>query len=309
MSLGLQVYGPPGASGRAVEQIVAAEAAGVRQVWMAQPPVGPDVLGVLGAAAMRTSEVLLGTSVIPVFPRHPLVTASQALTVAELSEGRLRLGLGTSHRQLVTDIHGIPFERPQGYLREYVHVVRSMLTQGAVDFDGEHVVAHATAAPADAPILLAALGQKGFRLAGEISDGAMPWLCPVSYLLEVAAPALQEGAEAAGRRVPPLLAHVLISAVRDRDAARAAAVARITPNAGMPFYARMFERAGVPVDQPGGIDRAAEALLVSGEPAEIAHRLQELLASGVDELLLSPMYASDPEDEWKLLLAVVGGIS
>ena len=309
MSLGLQVYGPPGGSRRAVEEIVAAEAAGVRQVWMAQPPVGPDALGVLGAAATRTTDVLLGTSVVPVFPRHPLVTASQALTVAELSEGRLRLGLGTSHRELVSGIHGLPFERPQGYLREYVHIVRSMLTDGAVDFDGEHLAAHATAAPAVAPILVAALGEKGFRLAGEISDGAMPWLCPLPYLVDVAAPALRSGAKAAGRRVPPLLAHVLISSVRDRDTARAAAVARMTPNAKMPFYAQMLARAGLPVDEPGGIDRAAEALLVSGEPAEIAERLQELLASGIDELLLSPVYTSDPEAEFKLILAVVGGVS
>ncbi len=309
MAIGLQVPPSSGGPREAVEWIAAAEAAGVEQVWLTQAPVGPDALGVLAAAATRTTDVLLGTSVVPIFSRHPLVTASQAFTVADLSGGRLRLGLGTSHSHLVQDTHGVPFDRPQARMREYLHIVRQMLTLGEVAHDGRYWSAHASGPATDVPILVGALGERGFRLAGEIADGAIPWLCPAGYLHDVARPALEAGARAAGRRVPPLLAHVLVAPSADRESARAAAMQRIAANARMPFYARMLERAGVPVNAPDGPGRAADALLICGDPDELGQRLQALLASGFDELLVSPIFVGDETREWQLLSAVIGGLA
>src|SRR6478736_5403532 len=97
--VGLIVYGSNPAI--AVKTIVAAEAAGVRQIWMAQPPVLPDVLTMFAAAATRTSTVRLGTSVTPTYPRHPLVLAQEVLALYVLAPGRLRLGIGPSHRSYV----------------------------------------------------------------------------------------------------------------------------------------------------------------------------------------------------------------
>ena len=65
----------------AVKTIVAAEDAGVRQIWMSQPPVWPDVLTTFAAAATKTSTVRFGTSIVPTYPRHPLVLAQQALAL------------------------------------------------------------------------------------------------------------------------------------------------------------------------------------------------------------------------------------
>src|SRR3954454_2485494 len=85
-----------GRAAQVIELAQQAEAAGVETVWMTQGAVGMDVTNVYAAAALRTSRVQLGTSIVPAFTRHPLALAGQALALDELAPGRLRLGIGTS---------------------------------------------------------------------------------------------------------------------------------------------------------------------------------------------------------------------
>ena len=92
--VGLNVDGTNAAA--AVRIIVAAEAAGVRRIWMNQAPWSPDVLTILAAVAAKTSTVRLGTSIVQTYPRHPLVLAQQALALYDIAPDRLRLGIGPS---------------------------------------------------------------------------------------------------------------------------------------------------------------------------------------------------------------------
>ncbi len=79
----------------AVNRIVEAERAGLRQVWLAQGGSrGTDTLTVVAMAAARTTHIRLGTAIVPTYPRHPLVMAQQALAIHDLAPGRLRLGIG-----------------------------------------------------------------------------------------------------------------------------------------------------------------------------------------------------------------------
>ena len=94
-------------SATAVKSIVAAEDAGVRRIWMAQIHNLPDALTTIAAAAEKTSTVNLGTSIIPTYPRHPLVIAQQALSIQDLAPGRFRLGIGPSHRFIIEDMYGL----------------------------------------------------------------------------------------------------------------------------------------------------------------------------------------------------------
>ena len=129
--VGLVIYGPDTAA--VVETIAAAEAAGVRQVWMTQGAAMPDTLSGYAAAALRTSTVRLGTAIVPTYPRHPLALAQQALAVADLAPGRLRLGIGPSHRPTIEGVYGLPMGTPLAHLREYLTVLRGLLWEGAVD--------------------------------------------------------------------------------------------------------------------------------------------------------------------------------
>ena len=295
--VGLVVEGPD--SSAVVEAIVAAEAAGVRTVWMTQGAAAPDTLAIYAAAATRTASIVLGTAIVPTYPRHPLALAQQALTVADLAPGRLRLGVGPSHRHSMEGIYGLPMGEPLAHLREYVAVLRGLLWDGAVDHRGRYFTVRASLPRSPrVPLPVSALRAGAFRLAGEISDGALSWMCPAPYLLETALPALRAGAEAAGRPAPPLVAHVPVALSEDRAAVLAAGHQRVARYAGAPFYARMFADAGFPLPEDGTVpDALVESLVVSGDEAAVRARLGELLASGLDELLVMPVPVTDLASE------------
>src|SRR5204863_5390743 len=173
----------------AINKIREAEQAGVQQVWMTQSVGMLDTLTLFAAVAEHTKQIRLGTSIVPIYPRHPLVMAQQAVTVDALAPGRLRLGVGTSHRHVMENMYGLSMSSPLAYLREYVEVMRQVLWEGRVEHQGTFFkVAASIPRPAQIPLLISALGEKAFHLAGEIADGAISWVCPVPYLLDKALP-------------------------------------------------------------------------------------------------------------------------
>src|SRR5215212_547946 len=103
--VGLVVDGSNAAA--AVKTIVSAEDSGVRQVWMTNSPFWPDPLTTFAAAAAKTSTICMGTSIVPTYPRHPLILAQQALSFYDLAPGRLRLGIGPSHRFVIEGTYGL----------------------------------------------------------------------------------------------------------------------------------------------------------------------------------------------------------
>ena len=121
----------------AIKTISSAETAGVQQIWMVQPPWSSDGLTTLAAAAIKTSTVRLGTSIIPIYPRHPVALAQQALALHDIAPGRLRLGIGPSHGAIVEDMYGLSQTRPLIYLCEYVKVLHSILMDGKINHHGE----------------------------------------------------------------------------------------------------------------------------------------------------------------------------
>ncbi|MCC6628855.1 MAG: LLM class flavin-dependent oxidoreductase [Chloroflexi bacterium] len=304
--VGLVVRGANAAE--AVATIVAAEAAGVRQIWMTQSTTAPDTLAIFAAAALRTSRVGLGTAIVTTYPRHPMVMAQQALTVTDLAPGRLRLGLGGSHRSTIEGTYGLTLTAPMAHLREYLGIVRALLWDGAVDHQGQFYRVTATFPRAPRPpLLISALRAGAFRLAGEISDGALSWVCPAPYLIGTALPALRAGAVAAGRPAPPLVAHVPVAITADRGAALAAARMALASYARQPFYAAMFADAGFPVG-PGMApsDALLDELVAIGEEDAIAARLRRLLDGGLDELLVMGIPVTDGAAEFARLARLVG---
>jgi F420-dependent oxidoreductase-like protein len=291
-----------------IDMIVEAEAAGVAQLWMTQNPISNDALTIFAAAFGRTKRVRLGTSIVPTYPRHPLALAQQAGTVAALGPGRLRLGVGPSHRPVIEGTYGLPMEAPLAHLTEYVGVLRDALWHGQIDRQGRFFTARATFGRiSPIPLLVSALGQGAFQLAGEISDGAISWNCPPSYLVEIALPALRAGAQAAQRPTPPLVAHAWVALSTDTVAVRAAGKKRLGYYANLPFYASMFASAGYPVEADGSLSNALiDSLVIRGDEAAVTARIDELLGFGLDELLLTAIPLSDEADERRRLFGLVG---
>ncbi|HTI14181.1 MAG TPA: LLM class flavin-dependent oxidoreductase [Dictyobacter sp.] len=290
----------------AIDTIVAAEDAGVTQVWMTQGPV-IDSLSIFAAAASRTKSVRLGTSIVPFYPRHPLVMAQQAITINDIAPGRLRLGIGPSHRPIIEGVYGLDLTAPMAYQREYVEVLRAALWEGNIDHHGRFFnVTFTEPRTTQVPILISALREGAFRLAGEVSDGAISWICPVPYLLKTGLPALKAGAESKQRTAPPLVAHVIIALNNDRSLGIEKGRQMLNYYKVLPFYANMFADAGFPVTDGNISDGLVDSLVITGNEAAITARIQELLSSGLDELIVTQLAVTDEADEQKRLMRLIG---
>lgn len=301
---------PRGATRSVVARIVQAEARGIDRIWSTSGGVSWDTLTAFAIAAAQTERVVLGTSIVPTYPRHPFVMASEALAIEDLAPGRLRLGIGGSHRPTIEGQFGIHMGKPLAHLREYVAVLRALLWDGAVELDGTYYTVSGTlpagVTPPRTPLPISTLRPNAYRLAGEIADGAISWLNPIDYLVEVAMPALEEGAESAGRPRPPLIAHVPVAVSTDRSAARASFRERFPTYGRLPFYAEMFALAGYRVDADGRMpDGLVDDLLVSGTADQVRDRLEVIRRRGIDELLISHVPVDDEERELEALSAVL----
>ncbi len=292
----------------ALQTIIAAEQAGVRQVWSTQGPGTIDALTIMAVAASQTSAIRMGTSILPTYPRHPLAVAAQVRAFNELAPGRLRLGIGASHRPTIEGMYGLEMTTPLAHTSEYVHVLRAALWEGKVEYQGRFYRVNASLpGTARVPILISALGSGAFRLAGELTDGAISWNCPVHYLLKTALPALQEGAAQAKRPAPPMVAHVPVAVGTDRQAVLAAARKQLAMYGRLPFYRHMFVEAGYAVLEDGTLpDALLDNLVVSGDEQTIATRLNGLLANGLDELLLLPVPVQNEAQELSQLAHLIG---
>jgi alkanesulfonate monooxygenase SsuD/methylene tetrahydromethanopterin reductase-like flavin-dependent oxidoreductase (luciferase family) len=190
---------------------------------------------------------------VPIYTRTPATMAQTAATIDEASGGRLTLGLGVSHRPLVEGWHGQTIDRPAAEMREYVTIVRAIL-RGEEPPVGEKwrtsfQLAGLDPRP-DLPIYVAALSPGMLRLAGEIADGVILWLCAAPYVRDVVVPEVTTGRERAGKRLEgfDIVAAVPSAVTDDPDGARATLREELIPYFGLPFYRAMLERSGFGAD-------------------------------------------------------------
>lgn len=297
---------------KTVDAIVAAEKAGVECAWLTVGGLAPDPFAIFGAAAQHTQKILFGTSIVPTFPRHPLAMAQGAIAVDSLAPGRLRLGVGPSHKPAIEGTWGIPFERPLEHLREYLTILRGVLETGAIDHTGKRFTARGQsgAGKTGVTLMASALRTNGFRVCGELADGAISWVCPLPYLRDVAVPALKEGAAKAGRPVPPLIAHVPVVVSEDLDAVREGARRQIGFYPRVPFYSQMFQDAGFPEAAQGELsDRMIDALVVHGTAAQVKERLRALPEFGANELLAMAIVPPGDSEAMGRTMAVLGELA
>jgi alkanesulfonate monooxygenase SsuD/methylene tetrahydromethanopterin reductase-like flavin-dependent oxidoreductase (luciferase family) len=238
--------------GRSLEQAVArvklAEELGYEAAYVTHI-AARESLTVVTAYALATSRIRVGTAVVPIYTRTPATMAQTAATIDELSGGRLTLGLGVSHRPVVEGWHGQTIDRPMTEMREYASIVRAILRgehppQGEKWRTGFHLVG--LDPRPELPIYIAALSPAMLRLAGEIADGVLLWLCSPSYIREVVVPAVAAGAERAGRTLEgfDIVPAVPAGLTEDRSGAFAVLRGELIPYFGLPFYRTMIERSG-----------------------------------------------------------------
>jgi F420-dependent oxidoreductase-like protein len=265
----------------------AAAEAGFATAWWAQV-FNWDALTTIAVVGARVPGIALGTAVVPTYPRHPLMLASQALTVQAAVGNRLRLGIGPSHRVLMEDLYGYSFERPARHVREYLSALGPLLRGESVSYQGEtlRAVGEIRVPGAEPPsVLLAALGPAMLKIAGELTDGTITaWTGPKTVADHIV-PTIVGAAKVAGRPDPQIVANGLVSVTSDPDGARGLVAERFGMAGQAPSYRAMLDREGVadPAD-----------LAIVGDEATVARQLQQYADAGVTEFLAYPF--GSPEE-------------
>lgn len=173
----------------AVEDVVELEKVGVDIALVAEA-YSFDAISQLGYLAAKTSRMEIGSGVVPIYVRTPSLLAMTAAGLDYVSDGRFRLGIGTSGPQVMEGFHGVPFDAPLGRTREVVEICRKVWRRENVEFDGRH---YQIPLPADRgtglgkplhlinhpvreriPITIASLGPKNVELTAEIAEGWQP---------------------------------------------------------------------------------------------------------------------------------------
>lgn len=174
---------------QSVDQVVELEKAGVDIALVAEAYTY-DAISQLGYLAAKTSTIELGTGIVPIYVRTPTLLAMTAAGLDYVSDGRFRLGIGTSGPQVIEGFHGVPFDAPMGRTREVIEICRQVWRREKLTHDGKY---YQIPLPADRgtglgkplrlinhpvreniPIAIAALGPKNVELTAEIAEGWQP---------------------------------------------------------------------------------------------------------------------------------------
>ena len=199
-----------------IDMIQEAEKLGYYAVWTAEA-YGSDSVTPLAWIGARTESIRLGTAIMQMPARTPAMTAMTAMTLDQLSGGRMLLGLGLSGPQVVEGWHGQPYGKPLSKTREYVSIVRQILRREAplshtgthyqIPYQGDDAtglgkplksILHGRA---EMSIYLAAIGPKNVQLSAEIADGWLPIFFAPRHYEAVFAPQVEAGLTKAGKSI------------------------------------------------------------------------------------------------------------
>ncbi|NUR98843.1 MAG: TIGR03564 family F420-dependent LLM class oxidoreductase [Kribbellaceae bacterium] len=260
----------------------AAEDAGIDRIWFSQR-LGWDALTLIAGVAPYTTTIGYAVGVVPVYPRHPLALAAQALSVQALTGNRLTLGIGSSHPHMVEGMLGLSMDRPAAYVREYVEALGPLLTGEPTVYAGDRLTARGriTIPGTEAPeLVLAALGPRMLRTAGELTAGTTTsWATP-NVIESFIRPTIDRAAAAAGRPEPQVVAGACVAVTDDPDAARAWIRDHYGAAGSMPAYRAVLDRGG---------NAGPEDTAVVGDEEAVAKQLRQYEDAGTTEFMFCPV--------------------
>ena len=308
-----------------VEGVKLAEELGYESAWVAEGH-GGDQFAILSACAMATKRILLGTSISSVFVRSIPTIAMAAATVDDLSQHRFILGLGSSHRAQVEPEHGLPYGKPIQRVRESVDIIRTLLRDGVVTYQGETVRIERfdfwfTPSHREIPIYLAAVFPKMMQVCGEIAQGVILTRSTLETGRKVAEH-VAIGAQRVGRQPEEIDITSLLpcSVAANRQEALDVMRPGVALYGGFfPRYNRLFAESGFPMaaqaikaawergDQAAAEQAVPDELIdatgVVGTPTECRERLEAYGQSGIALPIISP-FGRGPGGKQRVMEAI-----
>jgi F420-dependent oxidoreductase-like protein len=257
----------------------AAESDGFASFWVPQVPGYLDAMTAVALLGQVTERIEIGTAVVPIQTRHPLIMAQQALTTQVACSGRFTLGMGPSHHWIIADQLGLPYDRPARLVRDYLDVLNAAFAgPGAVAVDNDNFRVHSPIDVADSfemPVLLAALGPTMLRIAGEHTDGTILWMADERAIGDYVVPSITE--VAAGRSGIRVVAGVPVALCshNEVDDARMHASEVLGHADFSPNYVRLLEH---------GDAQDVGDTMAAGDESMILARLNRYRDAGVTDL-------------------------
>jgi F420-dependent oxidoreductase-like protein len=261
----------------------AAESDGFASFWIPQVPGYLDAMTAVALLGQVTNRIEIGTAVVPIQTRHPLVMAQQALTTQIASAGRFTLGLGPSHHWIISDQLGLPYDRPAQLVRDYLEVLAAAFAGPgavAVAVDNDTYRVHSPIDVTESfemPVLLAALGPAMLRIAGERAGGTILWMADERAIGDYVVPRLTEVASAAGKPGIRVVAGVPVAlcSAGEVDDARSYASEVLGHADFSPNYVRLLEH---------GDAQDVGDTMAAGDESTVLARLRQYRDAGVTDL-------------------------
>jgi len=313
-----------------IELVRYAEDKGFDAVWQADSRLVRDAVVPMAAFGATTNRIKIGSGVIDCWTRNPARLASTFSTLDDLAPGRYICGLGAWWDPLAAKV-GIERLRPLTVMREIVTVVRALLNNETVTFDGHYVhldgveldYVYQERRPKDVPIYIGATGMQMMELTGEIADGAvLNYLVSPSYNVG-ALEALARGAAKAGRTLDDIDRPQLVVCSVDRSRKHALDNARLLVTQYLGQQPHIMKASGVPqelLDEIGAVltwpathdevvaaskmvpDDIVQMITASGEPDEVRAKVSEYIATGCTTPILYPL-----ADDVRLMIDTFAG--
>ncbi len=301
----------------AIEYVQYAESRGFEAVWQAESRLVRDAIVPMAAFAATTKRIKIGSGVINNWTRNAALTAATFLTLDDLAQDRIMLGIGAWWDPLAKNV-GINRTKPLLAMREHVTVVRDLLAMKNVTFHGEFVnvtgieldIVHGRREPRNVPIYIGATGPKMMAMTGEIADGAL-----LNYLVSPAYNAdalsqLEKGAKLAGKTLDEIDRPQLVVCSVDQDRKKALDGARKLVTQYLGQQPHIMKASGVSSDlldeihqvltwpaTEEQIERAMELvpddvvqlITASGTPEEVRAKVREYVSAGCTCPVLYPL--------------------
>lgn len=266
-----------------------------------------DALANALAIGIGTSTIKVGTNIANIYFRHPFLAAMTAWTITELTRGRLILGLGMSHRQVLKSL-GIEMNKPREYLREYARSVKQYLRG-----EGGSGLFKPRPTVYDSTVLVAALTPESAEVGGQEADGIMPFLTGRTYVKTLVDTA-KNAAKGVGKDPDEIdcIMSIPTFVSEDVDAARSAARYNLAFFGQMPNYRKQWRASGFE-DEVAGLEQAwqekdrrlaatkvsdkmIEEVCVFGTPGQCRDQLAAFHEAGAG----MPILAISPVNEGRL---------
>lgn len=287
-----------------IECAKAAEEAGFAYISVAES-FYRDGSALASTIAANTRSIRIGSSVFPIYTRTPFQLAMATATLHEISQGRIGyLGLGIGYRNRVENYFGIKIEHPRARMREYVEIIRLLLSGKDASYAGNWFqftgFPKLMPEPLDIPIYFGSSGSRMLQLAGEVADGVILNSIPTPEHIRHAKQMIKQGAEKTGRDPgkTTIASSVIYSVSDNAEEAAKAAKEDILFYLGYPEVTPMLEQSGFLEEaqavraayRDSGKEKALgmvsqrmlDSLSIHGNAAQCRTQLSELIKAGLD---------------------------